>query len=207
VAISCRILVFAKAPTPGRVKTRLAPALDAGAAAELHRQLVARTLRTATAAAVGPVGLWCAPDAHDAFFADCAKAFGVSLHDQGEGDLGMRMARALAIALQDGSPALLIGTDCPALTAQYLRDAAAACGGDGDAVFGPAEDGGYVLIGLARSSSAHLFENVAWGSATVMQETRLRLKRMGWRWTELATLWDVDRPEDLPRLRRLLADR
>jgi glycosyltransferase A (GT-A) superfamily protein (DUF2064 family) len=64
-----------------------------------------------------------------------------------------------------------------------------------------------VLIGLARSSSAHLFENVAWGSATVMQETRLRLKRMGWRWTELATLWDVDRPEDLPRLRRLLADR
>jgi len=205
-AISCRIMVFAKAPTPGRVKTRLVPALDEAAAAELHRQLAERTLRTALAAGLGEVELWCAPNAHDAFFADCAEQFGVSLRNQGEGDVGIRMARALEIALADGSPALLIGSDCPALTAEYLRDAAAACVGGNHAVFGPAEDGGYVLIGLARSPPAQLFENMAWGTATVMQETRARLARLNWRWHELATLWDVDRPEDLLRLAQLRAE-
>jgi len=73
-------------------------------------------------------------------------------------------------------------------------------------VFGPAEDGGYVLIGLARRPTAELFEDIAWGTATVMQETRARLARGDWRWRELALLWDVDRPEDLPRLRQLRAD-
>jgi len=188
------------------VKTRLIPALGASAAAELHRQLVARTLRTALAAALGPVELWCTPDAQDAFFSACAKDFGVRLRDQGAGDLGMRMARALQTVLAEGVPALLIGCDCPALSAEYLREAAAACAGGHDAVFGPAEDGGYVLIGLARSPSLRLFENMTWGSRTVMQETRTRLARLGWRWIELATLWDVDRPEDLSRFRRLTAE-
>ena len=205
MAISCRILVFAKAPTPGQVKTRLAPALGARAAAELHRLLVARTLRTASAAAVGPVELWCTPDAQDDFFASCAKQFGLRLRDQGAGDLGARMARALANSLAEGSPALLIGCDCPVLTVEYLRDAAAACDGENQAVLGPAEDGGYVLIGLARSPATQLFENMVWGTATVMQETRTRLASLGWRWIELATLWDVDRPEDLARLRQLCA--
>jgi len=205
-AISCRILVFAKAPAPGRVKTRLVPALGAAAAAELHRQLAERTLRTALAAGLGEVELWCAPNTHDAFFSACARQFGVSLRDQGGGDVGIRMARALEIALADGSPALLIGSDCPALTAEYLREAAAGLVGGNEAVFGPAEDGGYVLIGLARTPSAQLFEGIAWGTATVMQETRTRLARLNWRWCELATLWDVDRPEDLPRLRELRAE-
>jgi len=199
-------MVFAKAPTPGSVKTRLIPALGETAAAELHRQLVVRTLRTALAAAVGPVELWCAPDARDPFFADCAEQFGVRLRNQGEGDVGARMACALGVALAEGSPALLIGSDCPVLTAAYLREAAAACAGGDHAVFGPAEDGGYVLIGLACSPSPKLFDNIAWGGATVMRETRIRLSRLGWRWTELETLWDVDRPEDMPRLHRLRAE-
>jgi hypothetical protein len=188
------------------VKTRLTPILGEQAAAELHRQLVARTLRTALAAAVGPVELWCAPHAQDTFLAACAKQFGLSARDQGVGDLGIRMARALEFALAEGVPALLIGSDCPALTAEYLRDAAAALVNANDAVIGPAEDGGYVLVGLARRPAAPLFEDMAWGSVTVMQETRRRLARLGWRWSELATLWDVDRPEDLPRLHQLRAE-
>ena len=116
------------------------------------------------------------------------------------------MACALGVALAEGSPALLIGSDCPVLTAAYLREAAAACAGGDHAVFGPAEDGGYVLIGLACSPSPKLFDNIAWGGATVMRETRIRLSRLGWRWTELETLWDVDRPEDMPRLHRLRAE-
>jgi rSAM/selenodomain-associated transferase 1 len=196
-------MVFAKAPMPGRVKTRLVPALGEGAAAELHRQLAERTLFTALAAGLGPVELWCAPGTDDAFFAACARQYGISLRAQGEGDLGMRMMRALEHALAGGSPGLLVGSDCPVLTAEYLREAAAGLAGGNDAVFGPAEDGGYVLIGLARKPSAQLFEDIAWGTATVMQETRARLARLNWRWRELATLWDVDRPEDLLRLRQL----
>jgi len=196
-------MVFAKAPISGRVKTRLVPALGERAAAELHRQLAERTLFTAFAAALGPVELWCAPGTDDAFFAACARQYDISLRAQGEGDLGMRMARALEHALKGGSPGLLVGSDCPVLTAEYLREAAAALDGGNDAVFGPAEDGGYVLIGLAREPSAQLFEGIAWGRATVMQETRARLARLDWRWRELATLWDVDRPEDLLRLRQL----
>ncbi len=198
-------MIFAKAPTPGRVKTRLIPALGESGAAELQRRLIERTLRVAVAAGLGAPELWCAPDPDDPFFAACAKRYGISLRAQGEGDLGMRMARALESALADGSPGLLIGCDCPALTSAYLREAAAALAGGNDAVFGPAEDGGYVLIGLARSQRAELFEDIAWGTASVMQETRTRLARGNWRWRELPLLWDVDRPEDLRRLRQLRA--
>ena len=203
--INCRILVFAKAPTPGRVKTRLIPALGASGAAKLQRQLIARTLRTAIAAGLGTPELWCAPGPEDPFFEACAKRHGLGLQPQGEGDLGTRMARALESALAAGAPGLLIGCDCPALTPAYLRAAAAALAEGNDAVFGPAEDGGYVLIGAARSLPAQLFEDIAWGTSTVMQATRARLARGNWRWRELALLWDLDRPEDLLRWRQLRA--
>jgi rSAM/selenodomain-associated transferase 1 len=199
-------MVFAKAPTPGRVKTRLVSALGERAAADLHRQLAERALCTAVAAGLGQVELWCTPGTNDVFFAACAKQHGIGLRAQGDGDLGMRMARALELALAGGSSGLLIGSDCPALTPEYLREAEAALAEGNDAVVGPAEDGGYVLIGLARSPAAPLFENIAWGAATVMQDTRTRLARLSWRWRELATLWDVDRPEDLPRLRALCGE-
>lgn len=198
-------MIFAKAPTPGGVKTRLIPSLGEIGAAELQRQLIERTLRTAVEAGLGALELWCAPGPDDPFFVACAERHDIRLRTQCGGDLGMRMAGALEFALAAGSPGLLIGCDCPALTPAYLREAAAALAGGNDAVFGPAEDGGYVLIGLARSPPAQLFENIPWGTATVMQETRTRLARGNWRWRELALMWDVDRPEDLQRLRQLRA--
>jgi hypothetical protein len=194
-------MVFAKAPTPGRVKTRLIPSLGASGAAELQRQLIERTLCTAEEAGLGTLELWCAPGPDDPFFAACAERHDMGLRTQCEGDLGRRMAGALAA----GTPGLLIGCDCPALTAAYLHQAAAALAGGYDAVLGPAEDGGYVLIGLARSPPAQLFEDIPWGTQTVMQETRARLARRNWRWRELALMWDLDRPEDLQRLRQLRA--
>jgi rSAM/selenodomain-associated transferase 1 len=199
----CRVMIFAKAPTPGRVKTRLIPSLGEHGAAELQRQLIERTLRTAAQARVGKLELWCAPGPDDPFFAACAQQHDIGLRMQCDGDLGMRMAGALQSALVAGSTGLLIGCDCPALTPAYLQEAAAALASGNDAVLGPAEDGGYVLVGIARSAPARLFEDIPWGSAAVMQETRVRLARANWRWRELALLWDVDRPEDLPRLREL----
>lgn len=196
---SCRIVVFAKAPEPGKVKTRLIPALGAEGAAALHRRLVRHSLRVAQEAALGPVELWCAPDARHAFFRECARDFGVSLYSQGEGDLGERMRRAFEAALSRAGRAILVGSDIPALSSQYFRDAERALRLSHDAVIGPAEDGGYVLIGLARSD-AELFHGIPWGGPEVLKETRLRIAALGWCGLELPVLWDADRPGDLERL-------
>jgi len=195
------LIVFARAPVPGRVKTRLAPLLGAEGAARLHERMVERTLGTALAAGCGEVGLHCSPGTESAFFRNMQSCFGVRLRPQGRGDVGERMYRAFARALRRHPYVVLIGSDCPALRPSDLRAALRALRAGADAVLSPAEDGGYPLIGLRRVSR-RLFDGVSWGSARVLEQTRRRLARLGWRWTELRTLWDVDRPEDVARLRR-----
>jgi rSAM/selenodomain-associated transferase 1 len=194
------VAVFAKAPVPGEVKTRLAAVLGADAAAGLHAGLVRHALSTAALARMGPVTLWCQPDSAHPFFARCAADFSVRLESQRGADLGERMRHAFEHSRAEGRPLVLIGADCPALTGDHLRAAAAALRAH-DAAFVPAEDGGYVLVALARSIEG-LFDGVSWGGAAVMAQTRERLTRAGARWTELAPLWDVDRPDDYARLQR-----
>ena len=116
------------------------------------------------------------------------------------------MHAAFRRALAGAPAAIVIGCDCPALTPGHLREAAVALVGGADAVLVPAEDGGYVLIGLGRVE-ASLFERIRWGESSVLAETRERLAALGWRWRELETLWDLDRPEDLARFRRQIVDR
>ena len=195
---SRRVLVFAKAPVPGAAKTRLIPLLGAEGAAALHARLVKHTLATARQAALGTIELHGAP-ADDDFLRHCAARYPAELIDQSEGDLGERMCTALRSALAAVDHAILIGTDSPALTARHLRHAAQALAQGHDAVIVPAEDGGYVLIGLARVDPA-LFDGIEWSTAHVMEQTRERLRALGWRWVELETLWDVDLPEDYARL-------
>ena len=191
--------VFAKAPVAGEVKTRLAGTLGADAAAGLHAGLVRHALATALASGVGPVELWCTPDATHPFFARCAAEFGARLCTQQGGDLGARMQAAIAQSLDAGYAMVLVGSDCPALGPAALREAAAAVR-DHDVAIAPAEDGGYVMV--AMSSMQPLFEGVQWGTSTVMQETRRRLAASGASWQELPASWDVDRPEDYARLQR-----
>ncbi len=200
-ANSTGILIFARAPVAGSVKTRLIPLLGEHGAAALYRSLVERALTVAHESGVGPVELWCTPATDDDFFAACRERFQVTLHLQHEGDLGARMLNAFEDALTRWRRVLLTGSDCPSLTAAELRAAAGALREKCDAVFSPAEDGGYVLVGLSQAMPA-LFDAMTWGTATVMEETRLRLRRLGWRWHELPVHWDVDRPEDYQRLVR-----
>ncbi len=191
------VAILARAPVPGAAKTRLIPALGAVGAARLQRWMLQRTVAMALVADVGPVSLWCAGDPAHPDFAVC-RAFGrVDLHPQAEGDLGERMLAAVA---SSPTPAgtLVIGTDCPALGAAQLRESARALGGN-DAVVIPAEDGGYVLIGM-KTPAPEAFAGVDWGSARVMAQTRQRLAALGWRWHEADPLWDVDLPQDLERL-------
>ncbi len=195
----CGVMVFARAPTPGEAKTRLIPALGKAGAAELHHRLVVHCLREAADARIGPVELWCTPDTSDPFFRECQRSLGVSLYAQGEGDLGARMQRAFELALARSRHAILVGSDIPALSAQYLRDADRALARGDEIVIGPAEDGGYALIGLSRCDP-ELFRGVPWGGSEALAETRRRIATLGWRATELPALWDVDRPEDLERL-------
>jgi len=194
--------IFAKAPVPGAVKTRLARAIGNAEAASVQAQLIERTLATAVAAraagTVGAVELWCAPDTDHPAFASWHERFGVALMRQVGADLGTRMRNALGNALASGTHAILVGSDCPPLDADYLACAARALA-DHDAVLGPAEDGGYVLIGLARPVDA--FDGIAWGEPSVMAATRARLAEQHATWHELPVLWDVDREADLLRWR------
>ena len=192
--------VFARAPIPGATKTRLIPLLGEEGAARLHAQLVRHALGTALASGADRVELWCAPDCTHPFFAACAAELGVTLHEQRGASLGERMAHAFAAALGENAPLVVIGSDCPALTADLLREAGLALQTH-EATLAPAEDGGYVLVGLS-APHAEIFEAIPWGSASVMSETRSRLRAAGTRWKELETLWDIDRPEDYERLER-----
>ena len=106
------------------------------------------------------------------------------------------MRTALDSALARGGRAILIGTDCPLLDVAYLARAVAALE-TSDAVFGPAEDGGYVLVGLSRRVDA--FSGVPWSEPDTMAATRARLTATGASWQELPTLWDIDRAQDLAR--------
>ena len=197
----CRVMLFAKAPVAGAVKTRLIPVLGAAAAARLHERLVVRALETLTQANVGPVEICCAPNTSHAFFVACQQRFGVALTLQHEGDLGERMRHAFETALLTAPRALIVGADCPSITVNDVENAAAQLVTH-DATLLPADDGGYVLIG-ARRTHHSMFEDIEWGTSSVLEAQRERFRTLRWRWHEGATRWDVDRPEDLARLAEL----
>jgi rSAM/selenodomain-associated transferase 1 len=196
-----RLLVFAKAPEPGRVKTRLLPALDARQAADLHARLVEESLQRFTTQPLCPVELHCTPDTAHPFFQAMARHYPVRCLPQEGGDLGERMGNAVARTLAAGQWPVLVGTDCPVLDAGVLTEACEALEEGCPAVLAPAEDGGYALLGL-RQAAPELFQGMDWGTDRVLARTRRILRELAMDWRELACLWDLDRPEDLQRYRR-----
>ncbi|MDQ2962142.1 MAG: TIGR04282 family arsenosugar biosynthesis glycosyltransferase [Pseudomonadota bacterium] len=197
---STTVMIFARAPIPGAVKTRLIPALGAMGAAQLAIRMLGHALQIATDAGLGPVQLHGAPDVQHPALQSAAAAVGATCFAQAPGDLGTRMRWALAAALPLTPRALLVGTDCPALDVGVLREADAALVAGADCVLVPTADGGFALVGFRREALAamdEVFAAIAWGSSTVMSSTRDHLARAGLRWTELATLVDIDEPADL----------
>ncbi|PKP85967.1 MAG: hypothetical protein CVT76_11415 [Alphaproteobacteria bacterium HGW-Alphaproteobacteria-15] len=175
------------------------PVLGEQGAADLQAKLIRATVAMAVDSGLAPVQLWfCGADGQTLFDEYCSDV-NDDIHVQSGKDLGARMDNAFVQTLQDSDFAVLIGTDCPVMGRDYLESACAALAAGSDAVLGPAEDGGYVLIGL-RHCDSQLFENVAWGTADVLNQTRQRLDDLGWSRRELATQWDVDYPKDLKRL-------
>ena len=195
VELTTRIVIMAKAPVPGAVKTRLIPALGAGGAARLAQRMLAATLDQALAGNVGPVELCADPPVDDPAWRSVALPPGIEVSTQGDGDLGARMARAAERTTARGEAILLIGTDAPELDAPRLHQAASLLR-KADAVLFPAVDGGYVVLGLHRGH-ALLFDGIPWGTETVAADTLRRLARLGWSVEIGPTLHDIDEPDDL----------
>ncbi len=187
------VQVLAKAPQVWRVKTRLIPEYGAVIAARFAQHLLYTQLDRL--AGHVPLQLWCSPDPQQPFFQYCAQRFPLSLHQQQGADLGARMAHALAST--GDLPTVLIGSDCPNIGTVLIEQAFAALA-QVPVVFAPAEDGGYVLVGMKRLIPC-VFEQTAWSHDKVMAETRARLQQQGVAWQELAMQWDVDEPEDVRR--------
>ena len=197
------LILFTRYPLPGRVKTRLIPALGPEGAESLHRRLVLRTLRTAHKAcrAVG-ADLEIRfdgrnDDAMRHWLGECG-----TFTAQGTGDLGERMANAFEESFRPGSTAtIIVGSDCPGLTPELITAAFERLS-DTPVVLGPANDGGYYLIGLT-SPVPELFRGIAWGTETVLADSLRVLERKGLKPFLLMPLDDLDRPEELPEWYRI----
>ena len=198
---AARILVFARAPEAGAVKTRLAGEIGAESALSLYLAMLRRVFETAERAALAEVHLWAASNpAHEEFLALCEAG---RIRLQRGADLGERMLHAATRELAgDGvDSVLIVGSDCPALGADYLDRALAALAA-AELVLGPARDGGYVLIGL-RAARPELFRGVDWGSGAVLEQTLARARELGLQPQLLEPCWDVDTAGDLPLLQEL----
>ena len=194
------IMVFCKAPISGQVKTRLIPPLTPEEAARLHCELTEKTLQTATQDRLCDVGVWCSPFINHPFFKNLADSYSVTLHLQQGADLGARMHHAFCQALTRFGYAIIIGCDCPSLTSADLDTALNQLSQGKQCVLAPAEDGGYVLIGLMQPQPA-LFENMPWGTERVLGLTRAKLQTLNIDYTELDMQWDLDTKDDLERYR------
>lgn len=184
-----RLILFARYPTPGSAKTRLIPAIGADAAATVHRTLTERTLSLLKASGA-PVELHY--DGADAAAFVQWLGGDVALVKQPAGDLGGRLRAALPPA-----PCIFFGADTPDLTEALLARAIAALQTH-DVVIGPAEDGGYYLIGMTAPHFA-LFDGIDWSTAKVLDQTMETAAMLGLDVAILDLLADCDRPEDLAR--------
>lgn len=195
-----KILVFAREPVAGHVKTRLARSIGDQAAVQFHQEIVTKTVDMAANSGLAELELHVSGNMEHPFFRFLADQYSMRICLQEGNDLGEKMFYALKKALDHASYCILIGTDCPVMTADYLKQAFHILEKGMDAVIGPAEDGGYVLIGASRIDISW-FNNIDWGSQHVLAQSRQRLTANNARYEELQQLWDVDHIDDLHRWR------
>jgi rSAM/selenodomain-associated transferase 1 len=196
-----RLIIFCRAPVAGQSKTRLIPALGEQGAAELHRRMSQHVIHMALQSNLAEVELQCYPDSRHPFFMQLLEQQCIELNKQQGNDLGERMAHALQNALAHHPFAMIIGTDAPAIDADYLCEACEQLAAGTEVVLGPAEDGGYVMIGLSRFEPA-LFSGIDWGSEKVYAQTLKRVAQSGMSLHEMDYRWDVDNPSDLVKIQQ-----
>jgi uncharacterized protein len=191
-------MLFCKAPIAGQVKTRLSSALTPKQCVDVHIELSNRTLSLATQNNLCHVQLWCSPSIDDPFFSATAATYKLPLRQQQGANLGERMHHAFCSALQTYRQALIIGCDCPSLTELDLKAALSVLVQNKDIVLAPAEDGGYVLIGV-NQPRPELFHDMPWGQPNLLTQTRALILQHNFKHGEIKQQWDVDTPADLLR--------
>jgi uncharacterized protein len=204
--LNSTLIIFTRYPTPGKVKTRLIPAVGAEGAALLHRRMTGQVIdQSRTLQSDLPVKITVHFDGDN--YQQMSDWLGTDLiyQPQGEGDVGERMARSFATACQQNCSVVLIGTDCPELTTEILAQAFELLQSGRDLVLGSAVDGGYYLIGM-RDYHPELFVDIDWSTDRVLSQTVTIADRLNLSIGYLPTLTDIDRPEDLPILTQNLAE-
>ncbi|MCN4144788.1 MAG: TIGR04282 family arsenosugar biosynthesis glycosyltransferase [Thiohalomonas sp.] len=189
------VIIFAREPVAGQVKTRLIPALGEEAATNLYKQLLDYAINNVITSDLSPANICITPESNRHYFTQMACSSQFQLSVQSGNDLGARMYNALALALKHYSKAILIGTDCPFLSHNDLQQAIAALDNN-DMVFSPANDGGYLLVG-AKAVNPQVFKQIDWGTEKVMAQTRMMLLKHKVSWQELSAKNDIDIEDDL----------
>ncbi|MEE9343074.1 MAG: TIGR04282 family arsenosugar biosynthesis glycosyltransferase [Gammaproteobacteria bacterium] len=197
------IMIFTKAPEIGESKTRIAQTTGLELAASFSGRLIEHAVKTVVDASLAPVSIWVADKPDHPFIQSLISNYPLSVFPQTDGTLGDRMSNALDTRLASKHSVVLIGSDCPFINRPYLLSTLTQLKHDRDIVIGPAEDGGYVLIGL-RKNDKRLFENIAWSQDSVMQQTRKQVDQCGYRLFELDMLSDIDYFEDIQRWQPLI---
>ena len=190
---NAQILIFAKSPVAGQVKTRLAASIGPEQAYKAYETLLTQTLDTALNTQLASVCCY-TDDTEHAFF-NVWKQKGVFFRQQVGADLGERMQQAFMNELKLYSPVVLIGSDCPVMTKEHLGAAFTALDNGNDAVITPTHDGGYVLLGL-KKHYPEIFTNIQWSTNQVFRQTAEHLDSLSLKWQQLNTLWDIDTGED-----------
>lgn len=197
------LILFAKAPEPGEVKTRMVPFLTEEAASQLQRAFFLDTLQLTDSLLIQRA-IACLPSSDHPFFLQCGKERPLLLLNQTGADLGERMKNALAWGFSKGyQKVLLLGGDLPTLPAEFIKEGIDRLDSS-DVVIGPSIDGGYYLIG-GRSPIPVLFEGIAWGTNTVLTTTLQKVAQQQLICHLLPFWYDIDRPEDLTFLKAHLA--
>ena len=195
------VILFTRYPYPGKCKKRLIPAFGNAGAANILKQLVEYSITTlntfSSLHANTPYHIYY----YGASTSDMEQWLGEKSYTKQQGNnIGERMADALITELQTAKNCVLIGSDCPEISPELLKEAFRALQ-QNDLILGPAYDGGYYLIGVKNSSKAtairQLFRDISWGSDRVLLETKQRADDLNFRVHLLQKLHDIDTPDDL----------
>ena len=192
------LILFAKAPIPGQVKTRLTPQLDPQQAAQVATALIEHTVSLAIDNWPGPVTLQVWPDTQHEIFRRLSGEYGISLSAQSAGDLGRKICTALKAHTDHGQAAAVMGCDVPHCPGQVLTDAYELLEQGSANVIGPSTDGGYYLIGVQQTQPA-LFRGINWGNDRVFATTLENALAFDISFTRLKPLQDIDNFKDLER--------
>jgi len=192
--ITRQLIIFVKAPEIAKCKTRLISLLGEQGATDFYKDLATHCVQQFHDLNGIDVTLSCHPDIHHDFLQQLSKNYQVGLQAQQGKDLGERMYNAIECSLFHYQQCVLIGSDCPSLTPEYIEQAFSALNSH-DIVLGPASDGGYVLIGAGKVDP-ELFAHTQWSSHNVLQQCLKNIENLNYSHHLLARLWDIDTPDD-----------